>query len=222
MARIGSSPQLPRALHLHNRSRPRPRVQHRRDAERIALRGLVRERAEDLLAVPARSWGSAILQYKVSGSAGGVHLNRSGPEVALDPASGRQPGAALRLSVHRAGARRTAACNLHLQLEDDQAGHIRRELGETTIAPGCRTGALEGTMMQMLSQPGPLTATFICGIAGMAALVAQTAPSRPPAPTGTGGVVASVGQQHVTIARAPGRYGGWPANHGACSGQMAR
>jgi hypothetical protein len=68
--------------------------------------------------------------------------------------------------------------------------------------------------MHVLRQPGPLAATLICGIAGVAALVAQTPPSRPPAPTGAAGVVAAVAQKHLTIARAPGRYGGWPANHG--------
>ncbi len=38
---------LPRALHLHRRARPRARLQHRRNAERIAAGRLVRERSAE-------------------------------------------------------------------------------------------------------------------------------------------------------------------------------
>lgn len=58
-----------------------------------------------------------------------------------------------------------------------------------------------------------IAATLVAGVAGAVALTAQsTAPTRPAA---AGAAAATVtAPEHVIVARAPGRYGGWPANHG--------
>src|SRR5688572_19508708 len=58
-------------------------------------------------------------------------------------------------------------------------------------------------------------ALFAIAAAGATAIVAQTPPpsqetAKPPAPT----LALSTPAKHVVLAREPGRYGGWPANHG--------
>ncbi|MEO6235677.1 MAG: sialidase family protein, partial [Vicinamibacterales bacterium] len=58
-----------------------------------------------------------------------------------------------------------------------------------------------------------IAATLVAGAAGAAALTGQSAGSvRQPAPGA--GATSAPAPRHVVVARAPGRYGGWPANHG--------
>jgi hypothetical protein len=53
----------------------------------------------------------------------------------------------------------------------------------------------------------------LLGAAGTAAVVGAQAP----APQGATATAAGAAPTHVVVARAPGRYGGWPANHGIWS-----
>ena len=55
------------------------------------------------------------------------------------------------------------------------------------------------------------TGSVIAGVLGAATLAAQSAA---PAPNATATVTLTTAAKHVVVARAPGRYGGWPANHG--------
>ena len=57
--------------------------------------------------------------------------------------------------------------------------------------------------------------TLLAGLAAAATLVAQqpAAPSQDTPPTSPT-ITLAVPPTHVVVARAPGRYGGWPANHG--------
>lgn len=58
-----------------------------------------------------------------------------------------------------------------------------------------------------------IAATLVACVAGAVALTAQsTAPVRQAAPDA--GATSAAAPRHVVVARAPGRYGGWPANHG--------
>lgn len=56
-----------------------------------------------------------------------------------------------------------------------------------------------------------IAATLVAGVAGVVALTAQSTAPPQPAASRTG---AASAPEHVILARAPGRYGGWPANHG--------
>jgi hypothetical protein len=62
-----------------------------------------------------------------------------------------------------------------------------------------------------------LMATLAMGLVGAAALAAQQPAARPEAGPPTVAPTAAVAPKHVVVARAPGRYGGWPANHGIWS-----
>lgn len=53
-------------------------------------------------------------------------------------------------------------------------------------------------------------ATLVTGLFGAAALAAPRQETR----TAPSAATASAVHEHVVVARAPGRYGGWPANHG--------
>jgi BNR repeat-like domain len=51
-------------------------------------------------------------------------------------------------------------------------------------------------------------------VIGVAALMAQTPASNQPPTAAAPTIALSTPPQHVVLAREPGRYGGWPANHG--------
>jgi hypothetical protein len=59
-----------------------------------------------------------------------------------------------------------------------------------------------------------MTATLAAGVVGAAALSAQQPAAQREPPLVTPAITLAVPPTHVVVARAPGRYGGWPANHG--------
>jgi hypothetical protein len=58
-----------------------------------------------------------------------------------------------------------------------------------------------------------LAATLGAVVAGAVALAAQSLTPKPPVDSRVAAATAPA-PQHGSLARAPGRYGGWPANHG--------
>ena len=66
-----------------------------------------------------------------------------------------------------------------------------------------------------MNHTAPFSVMLLAGLAAAATLAAQqpAAPgknTRPTSPT----ITLEVPPTHTVVARAPGRYGGWPANHG--------
>jgi BNR repeat-like domain len=71
-----------------------------------------------------------------------------------------------------------------------------------------------------MTQRASFVTVLAVGFAGTAVLLAQaSAPFPQPAPSTTAAppVALTVPPNHVVLAREPGRYGGWPANHGIWS-----
>ena len=66
-----------------------------------------------------------------------------------------------------------------------------------------------------MNHTAPFAVMLLAGLAAAATLAAQqsTAP-RPEPRLVTPTITLAVPPTHVVVARAPGRYGGWPANHG--------
>src|ERR687892_285235 len=58
------------------------------------------------------------------------------------------------------------------------------------------------------------TSLAMAAAIGAATLMAQTAPTPPATTTPAPTLALSTPPKHVVLARDPGRYGGWPANHG--------
>ena len=66
-----------------------------------------------------------------------------------------------------------------------------------------------------MNHPHRLHAILIAGVVGAAPLMAQApAPGQAPATATTRTLTLAVPPTHLVVAREPGRYGGWPANHG--------
>ncbi len=65
----------------------------------------------------------------------------------------------------------------------------------------------------MMKQSPTLAGVVLCTAGALAALSAQSPNIRPEGQSGVTAATAAA-PSHVVLARAPGRYGGWPANHG--------